>query len=261
MPKEQTASTRGRTLYNIISVAVLTAVFVFVTLAVGPRLLATVREPEKFSAFIHENLPVGVAAFVGIQILQVFFALIPGEPIELFAGYAFGWLWGTLLCLVGCLIGSVLVFLLTRRFGSRFTCIAFAEDKLNSLKFMQNEKKLGLMTFLLFFIPGTPKDLLTYFVGLTKLSLKKFLLISGIARIPSVLTSALTGSSLMQQNYLASVLIFGITALVSLAGLALYKKISGIRSARQEAAEASLPPTAHENNNFTERLQENEDQK
>lgn len=217
-------------LYNILSIIIFIAVFAGATFAIGPKLILTVKEPEKFNAFIHDNLFSGVLIFLGIQILQVFFALIPGEPIELFSGYAFGWFWGTVLCLAGCLIASACVFLLTRKFGKKFTYIVFAEDKLNNLKFMQSEEKVELMMFLLFFIPGTPKDLLTYFAGLTKIDMKKFLPISTVARIPSVLTSALAGSSLMQKNYVTSAIVFGITAVISGVGILIYRLISKRRA-------------------------------
>lgn len=235
-------------LYNILSIIIFIAVFAGATFAIGPKLISTVKEPEKFNAFIHDNLFSGVLIFLGIQILQVFFALIPGEPIELFSGYAFGWFWGTVLCLTGCLIASACVFLLTRKFGKKFTYIVFAEDKLNSLKFMQSEEKVELMMFLLFFIPGTPKDLLTYFAGLTKIDMKKFLPISTVARIPSVLTSALAGSSLMQKNYVTSAIVFGITAVISGVGILLYRSISKRRAEKigrsaADSDEEQLPET------------------
>ena len=77
-------------LYNILSIIIFIAVFAVATFAIGPKLISTVKEPEKFNAFIHDNLFSGVMIFLGIQILQVFFALVPGEPIEFFSGYAFG---------------------------------------------------------------------------------------------------------------------------------------------------------------------------
>lgn len=211
-------------IYNIISVVALILVFTFATLVIGPKLIATVTEPAEFKAFIDNNLAVGIIVFLAIQIFQVFFALIPGEPIEVFAGYGFGGFLGTLLCLAGILLASAAIFSLTRKFGKKFTYIVFAEDKLNSLKFMQSEEKIEFTIFLLFFIPGTPKDLLTYFAGLTKIGMKRFLVISTVARIPSIISSTFAGHYLMQENYLVSAIIFGVTAIVSICGIIFHKK-------------------------------------
>ncbi len=224
-------------IYNIISVIVLVAVFAFSTIVIGPKLIDTVKEPEKFKAFIDDNLAVGIIVFLAIQIFQVFFALIPGEPIELFAGYAFGGIFGTALCLAGVLLASACVFLLTRKFGKKFTYIIFAEDKLAKLKFLQSEKKLELTVFILFFIPGTPKDLLTYVAGLTKIEIKRFLAISTVARIPSVISSCLAGHSLMEENYIQSAIIFGVTAAISLIGIIVYKKIQASKENKLENKE------------------------
>ena len=78
------------------------------------------------------------------------------------------------------------------------------------------------MIFLLFFIPGTPKDLLTYFVGLTDIRLKTFLLLSMVARIPSVITSTFGGHLLGQEKYTGAVALYAITGLMSLLGMVGY---------------------------------------
>ncbi len=219
-----------RKIYNIISIIVLFAVFSFCCWAIGPKLLETVKNPDAFREFIGSNFLAGVGAFLAIQILQVFFALIPGEPIEVFAGYAFGALPGLVLCTVGVTVATAIVFLLTRKFGKKFTYILMAEDKLNSFKFMQNEKKLELLIFLLFFIPGTPKDLLTYVAGLTKIDIKKFLILTSVARIPSIISSTLAGDTLQEGNYITTVIIFGVTGVVSIAGIILYNYIKKKKS-------------------------------
>ena len=157
--------------------------------------------------------------FLALQFLQVFIALIPGELLETVAGFAFAPLWGTVLCYVGIALASTLVFLLTRRFGVKLVEVFISREKINQLRFLSTEKKRNTLLFLLFFIPGTPKDLLTYFVGLTNIRLGEFLLISLIARFPSVISSTFGGHLLGEGDYMAAVILYTITGAVSLLGM------------------------------------------
>jgi len=106
---------------------------------------------------------------LGIQVLQVIVALIPGEVVEVGCGMAFGTWGGLLICLAGSAIGSALIFLLVRKFGVKLVEVFVSREKINSLKFLSNERKLKSIIFLVFFTIGTPKDLLTYFAGLTNI--------------------------------------------------------------------------------------------
>lgn len=157
--------------------------------------------------------------FLGLQFLQVFIALIPGELLESVAGFAFGPWVGTALCYMGVAAASAIVFALTRRFGVKLVEVFISREKINQLRFLNTAKKRNILIFLIFFIPGTPKDLLTYFAGLTDIKLGTFLAISLIARIPSVLSSTFGGHLLGEGRYGGAILLYGITALVSGCGL------------------------------------------
>lgn len=180
---------------------------------------------ESFRDYIRSFGAAGWAVFLGLQFLQVFIALIPGELLETAAGYAFGPVWGTVLCYVGVAGASCLIFALTRRFGIRLVEVFISREKILELGFLKDETKRNRLIFLLYFIPGTPKDLLTYFVGLTDIRLEAFLLISMVARLPSVLSSTIGGHMLGEENYVTAIWLYGITLAVSLAGMALYHRI------------------------------------
>ena len=104
-----------------------------------------------------------------------------------------------------------------------------SREKLNSLSFIKNHRKLDLIIFIAFLIPGTPKDVLTYFIGLTPMKLRVFLGLSLIARIPSVISSTLGGDALGSQNYTLAIIVFAVTAVLSLAAILLYKRYPGIK--------------------------------
>ena len=209
-----------------------TGVFLFLVLSAlvcwfaGRPLIRFVREPERFQAWVDAQGVRAPLLFVGMVVLQIVVAIIPGEPLEIAAGYAFGALEGTLLCLIGALVGRVAVFLLVRRFGVRAVEVFFPLEKVQSLRFLQNEKKLTFWVFFLFFLPGTPKDVLCYIVGLTKLPLRSWIIISTIAPIPSIITSAIGGSALGMGRYTFAAAVFGATLAISAAGLLVYRRVS-----------------------------------
>lgn len=180
---------------------------------------------DDFRAYIQSFGAMGWLVLLGLQFLQVFIALIPGELLETAAGYAFGPVMGTLLCYVGVALASALVFVLTRRFGVKLVEVFISREKINELGFINTERKRNVLIFLMFFIPGTPKDLLTYFVGLTDIKLSTFLIISLVARIPSVLSSTVGGHLLGEGQYGGAIWLYGITGAVSLVGILIYNAI------------------------------------
>lgn len=206
-----------------ISVAVVALLAVLLTLFIWKWLSSF--SQEGFRDYIRSFGALGWVVLLGLQFLQVFIALIPGELLETAAGYAFGPVVGTLLCYAGVAAASSIVFLLTRRFGIKLVEVFISREKINQLRFINTQKKRDFLIFLLFFIPGTPKDLLTYFVGLTDIKLSTFLAISLVARIPSVLSSTFGGHLLGQEQYWGAVVLYGITGIVSLLGLWIYNRI------------------------------------
>lgn len=180
-------------------------------------------DPEGFRKWVTEQGAWGPVLFVALMAFQVVVAVLPGEPLEIAAGYTFGVWGGTALCMAGALVGSVAVFLAVRAWGRRALELFFPREKIDSLAFLRDERKLHSLVFLLFLIPGTPKDIMTYAVGLTRMHLPAWLLISTFARIPSILTSTVGGDALNLQNYEFALLVFAATLLISGAGLLLYR--------------------------------------
>ena len=164
----------------------------------------------------------GWLVFLALQILQVCIALIPGELLESAAGFVFGPVFGTLLCYAGIAIASLLVFVLTRKFGVKLVQVFVSREKINQLRFLNTEKKRDVLIFIAFFIPGTPKDLLTYFAGLTEIKLSTFLVITLVARLPSVVTSTFGGHLLGEGEYVLAVIVYAATAVISLFGMSVY---------------------------------------
>ncbi len=227
-------SVTRRRILAVCSLVVVLAFFTWLTVFLWKRFAALGDDPEEFKAFVDGYGWKGWLVALGIQMVQVVVSFIPGEVIEVGIGYAFGALEGTLLCLLGVGLASAPVFLLVKSLGVKAVELFVSRDKIDSLRFINSEKRLKRLVFLLYFIPGTPKDLFTYFVGLTRIRLHEFLIISLIARIPSVVSSTIGGNLIQKGDYVSAILLFVITGAVSLGGMLLYNHI---RDKRQKPKE------------------------
>ncbi|MEM1483976.1 VTT domain-containing protein [Oscillospiraceae bacterium PP1C4] len=174
---------------------------------------------EELQIWIHSLGFQGWLILLGIQMLQIVIAFIPGEPVELLAGVLYGAWGGLATCLLGTLLASTAIFFTVRMFGYPLVVGIFGKEKLNQFKFLNNAEKVAAVTFILFLIPGTPKDMLTYLAGVSRIKPAQFLLISTFARIPSVITSTLMGATMSRGNWGMTVLLFLLTAAIGLIGI------------------------------------------
>ena len=208
------------------SVVIFILLFAVVAWFIGRPMIRFVDQPDRFRAWVNDHGIWGSLAFIGMMVTQIVVAIIPGEPLEIGAGYAFGFWEGTLLCLISIAVGSALVFLLVRKFGTMVVEVFFSREKIQSLRFLHQSRKRDILIFLILFIPGTPKDLLSYFAGLTDIPFKRWILIATVARIPSVVTSTVGGNAIGEENYLFALLVFAATLVISALGLLIYNRLS-----------------------------------
>lgn len=192
--------------------------------------LGELKDVRDFKEYISSFGIYSVLAGFILQILQVFVALIPGEIIEVGLGFTYGAVFGTLLCYAGLFVATSIVFLAVKKLGIKFVELFISNDKINSLGFVKkninNPSRLQKIAFILFFIPGTPKDLFTYFFGLTPMKYSEFMTVSLLARIPSVISSTVGGNLIASGNYFAAILLFAATGIVSICGWVWYNAYS-----------------------------------
>lgn len=218
----------------ILSLLAVIGIFCLITYFAVYKFFASTDSPESFKAFIDGYGWWGWLVALGIQFLQVFIALIPGEFVEVGLGLSFGFIEGTIICYLGVGLASALVFFLVKKWGTKAVELFVDPKKINELRFINSEKKLNTLVFLLFLIPGTPKDMLTYIVPLTRMKLSEFLIISLIARFPSVISSIIGGDFFGNGKYLEGILLFLITGAVSLLGMLIYRLVLGKYQKRKE---------------------------
>lgn len=191
----------------------------------GTPMIRFLSDPEMLHSWVQTYGILTRLLYMGMQIFQIVIAVIPGEPFEIAAGFAFGAVEGTALCMLSAALGSVLVFELVRKFGRRFVLLFFKEEQLEKLRFLSSDPKRQMLFLIIYMIPGTPKDLLSYFAGLTDMKLPAWLLICSLGRFPSIVTSTLGGHALRNQNYGFAAAVFLVTFAIAAWGLFVYNKI------------------------------------
>lgn len=207
-----------------IGICLLCALILYIVF--GKKLLLLVTEPQVFRAKLDTYGAWGEVVFVCIRTAQTVFKFIPAEPLEAASGYAFGMFGGLMWCMLGTQLGSAIILLLSARYGERFVSLFVAPESLSEFVFLQEGMHTKVLVFLIYLIPGAPKDLLTYFVPLTGIKLSSFLVLTTVARIPSIITSTMCGAYFVEKNYIAAAAVYAGTLLLSGAGLLLYRRLT-----------------------------------
>lgn len=223
----------------IVGLLALTAGLGALCIAYGPELLAFVADAPRFRAWVDETGWLGRVVFVLANMAQVVFAFLPGEPLELGAGYAFGALEGTLWCLVASALGTAVVMVLVRSFGARVVGLFFSPEKITSMRWLRDARRFELLLFLCFLIPGTPKDLLTYVAGLGSSSIGRIVALTTVGRIPSIVSSTLAAGAFGDGNYLGAALVAVLTAVLAAVGVVAYRQLAKRSAEDANAGEAA----------------------
>ena len=192
------------------------AVFLTLYFSVGKELTQVISNKETFKAWIGKFGVYDEIIFVTIRAIQTVIKIIPAEPLEIGAGYIWGTYKGLALCMIGTEIGSAVILILTSLFGTKLLNAMFDIEEINKWSFIKNAKKKYLLLTIIYLIPGTPKDFITYFVGITDTKILPFLLVTGIARIPSIISSTWCGQLLDKSSITIFVLAFSLITAISL---------------------------------------------
>ncbi|MBR5409354.1 MAG: TVP38/TMEM64 family protein [Clostridia bacterium] len=216
-------------LLRILIIAAMLAVAgacVYMYLHFGKSALELIKDTDRFKGWIEGFGVWGVIVFVALRVLQTVVKFIPTEPVEIAAGLVWGWFGGYLLCLLGNILGSIVILIMTGHLGIRILRVFRLEKKLQSMRFLRDREKRNGLLFIFYLVPGTPKDSMTYFAGLTDINWLEFMIISSVARTPAIVSSTICGAYLGANNFKVAAIVFIVTALLSIPGAILYKKIS-----------------------------------
>jgi len=163
----------------------------------------------RVSAFVSSFGPFAPLVFMGIQFLQVLFAPIPGELTGFIGGFLFGTGAGFIYSTIGLTLGSWVAFLIARRLGFSFVRRFVAKEIMDKFDYLM-EHQGAFFSFIVFIIPGLPKDYFCYLLGLSPMHVLTFLMVSTIGRIPGTLLLSMQGEAVRSEDYRAFFVVLGL---------------------------------------------------
>ena len=190
--------------------------------------LREITEPDGVQRLIDRVQSAGVwgmSVLFGVQVIQVMLGFVPSEIIAIVAGIIYGpWL-GIVIVMAGCAAGTTIVFLIVQKLGSPFVRSIVPGKYLEKITRFEQSDNFYLLIFILFLIPGIPKDVVTYIVPLTSIRLGPFVGVATLGRLPEMFAVVYAASDIARGNYMQAILIFAITALVAIAGIVIYRYV------------------------------------
>ena len=185
----------------------------------------SMQDPENLEAFQAIISSIGIwgwFALICIQFVQVVMIVIPSGPIQVLGGALFGPWMALGAFIIGTVLGSAAIFALVRQFGHRVVRFFIGERDILKYEFLKDSKKLNLLVFVLYLIPGT-KDVLTYLFALTPIRWLHFILISMAVRIPQTFMLVLAGDYMIHGEWMNVLAIAVFIAVLILIGIAIQK--------------------------------------
>ncbi|NCU30195.1 TVP38/TMEM64 family protein [Candidatus Saccharibacteria bacterium] len=174
-------------------------------------------DPSKLRDLVKDAGPWGPLILIIIQYLQLLLAPIPGTVASVLAGTMFGpWL-GTLYSMIGAMLGTLTVLVLSRRLGRPFVERLVKEETLKKLDYLAHRAGV-LVFFLIFLIPVLPDDIICYLAGLSKLPIKTLMVVSFVGRLPGYLVAAFVGAGLADSNYTLVIIVSSLFVLATVIG-------------------------------------------
>ena len=216
-------------IFKIILMILVIAIFIGVIIYMFPVMknLSTREGQIAFRDKVESSGFLGMLSLFGLQVANIFLIVIPGEPIEIIAGMCYGAFWGTIFIMVSACIITIGIFFLVRKLGRKFVydfCSKERIEKIENSKLFRNPKKIEMIMLILFLIPGTPKDLLVYLGGLLPIKASRFILISTLARIPSIISSTIAGDQLAVGQWQLGLILYAAIIVLVLIIIFIYNK-------------------------------------
>ena len=216
-------------IFKIILMILVIAIFIGVIIYMFPVMknLSTREGQIAFRDKVESSGFLGMLSLFGLQVANIFLIVIPGEPIEIIAGMCYGAFWGTIFVMASACIITIGIFFLVRKLGRKFVydfCSKERIEKIENSKLFKNPKKIEMIMLILFLIPGTPKDLLVYLGGLLPIKASRFILISTLARIPSIISSTIAGDQLAVGQWQLGLILYAAIIVLVLIIIFIYNK-------------------------------------
>ena len=214
-----------------VAIAILKLIFLILIVVLIPLylyfyqqdFLMRFRDFNDIVSFLERYKLQSIPIYIILQIAQIVISVLPGQFFQLAAGYLYTFWPALLFSYIGAFLGTTITFWLAKGLGSDFVHIFFEKDKTEDYVKRLNSKKAYTIVFLLYAIPGIPKDVVSYAAGLSEMKYKPFIILSTIGRLPGMMGSIIIGSMWHKEEYVGMI-ILAIIAVVAFCTCIIYRK-------------------------------------
>lgn len=213
---------RVRTFVSILKLLILFGIVIGVPVYVYftcPELVDRFKSLEEINKLLKQYKTASIFIYIGLQIFQIVVSILPGQALQFAAGYAYSFWFGFLYSIIGVALGTAITFYLARLLGKDALHVIFGEDRFSKFLHMLNRKRSFVVLFVIFLIPGIPKDLFTYAAGVSEIRIVPFLVLSLVARTPAMIGSVMMGSMFQNKSYFGLIFLGTIAVILFIAGI------------------------------------------
>lgn len=235
--RKRSSMSRPKKILSIIQLCVLLGIVLGIPAMIyffNPGLIDNFSSVDKFENWISEYTGIGILIYIACQIVQIVLSVLPGQVIQIAGGYIFGFPVTLLISVAGAAIGTTITFYLTKLLGKNAIIMIFGEERFHKYANMMNTQRARIVIFLVYLIPGLPKDIMAYAAGITNIRLPEFILLSVVGRTPAMMVSIVFGVMLRTNNYLSAVLIAAAMIVIVLICLIKRKSIMAFLEKREK---------------------------
>lgn len=176
-------------------------------------------------AFLEQYHWQSILIYIVIQAVQIVISMIPGQAFQFAAGYLYTFFPGLLFSLIGAALGTSVSFCLAKVLGKDAIHLFLGEEKTAYYVERLNSKRAYAIVFLIYLIPGIPKDIVSYAAGVSEMRWRPFFTFSMLGRIPGMAGSLLIGSLYMREHYVLMGIVAALAVIAFVAGMLCRKKL------------------------------------
>lgn len=210
---------KTKLILSILKLAVLSAIVIGIPLYIifcQRDFIEQFRSFNDVLAYLERYKFESIFIYIGIQVVQIVISVIPGQAFQFAAGYLYGFIPGLIFSMIGAFLGTLISFYLARLLGKDAVHLFFGEERINHFIDRLNSKRAYIIVFLLYLIPGLPKDVVSYAAGVSEMKFKAFMAFSMAGRVFGMGGSLLIGAFYFKQHYIGMAVIgaFAVIAFV-----------------------------------------------
>ncbi|MDD2190129.1 MAG: VTT domain-containing protein [Eubacteriales bacterium] len=192
-----------------------------------PELIDRFNSLEDINLLLDEYKTASIFVYIWLQVIQIVISILPGQVLQFASGYIYGFWIGFLLSMTGVALGTVITFYLARLLGRNALHVIFGEERFSKFVHTLNSKRSYIVLFIIFLLPGIPKDILTYAAGVSEIKIRPFMILSLVGRTPAMIGSIMMGRMFFNGSYAGLAILGAAAVILFITGILFRDKLVG----------------------------------